>query len=81
MHTKNGQTFRLLEDFNLKHGLSHCDFHTEFVSFYLPPIALLKDPATPPKVTSQDCIAYENIVNVEDVDKFLDKHMKRQTII
>jgi hypothetical protein len=40
MHTKNGQTFRLLEDFNLKHGLSHSDFHTEFVSFYLPQIAL-----------------------------------------
>jgi hypothetical protein len=46
--------FRLLEDFNLKHGLSHSDLHTEFVSFYLPQIALSKDPATPPNVTSQD---------------------------
>ena len=58
MHTKNGQTFLLSEEFTLKHWLSHSDFHTELISFYLPQKALLKDPATPPNVTSQDCITY-----------------------
>jgi hypothetical protein len=77
MHTKNGQLFWLSEEFTLKHGLSQSDFHTEFASLNLPQIALLKDPATPPNTTSQDCIAYKNILSVKDVDRFLDRHIKK----